>query len=94
MARISKQQLVKLQTKYKTDDAIGKLFGITRQAVFQLRSKYGIIPVPDKYQTRNVEILHLYHSGVSGTKLAKKFRISVSQTYRIIRGETGTSRKP
>jgi len=94
MARISKQQLIKLQAKYKTDDAIGKLFRITRQAVFQLRLKYGIVPVADKYQSRNAEILKAYQSGIPGTKLAKKFKISMSQTYRIIRGETGTSRKP
>jgi hypothetical protein len=88
MARISKQQLIKLQAKYKTDDAIGNLFGITRQAVHQLRNKYGICPLEDKHCERNQEIIRAYKAGLPGTKLAKKFRMSVSQVYRIIRGET------
>ena len=87
MARISKQQLVKLQAKYKTDDAIGNLFGITRQAVHQLRNKYGIVPVGDKHEDRNNEIAKAYKTGMPGTTLAKKFKISVSQAYRIIRGD-------
>jgi DNA invertase Pin-like site-specific DNA recombinase len=87
MARISKQQLAKLQAKYKTDDAIGSLFGITRQAVHQLRIRYGIGPVADKHEDRNNEIAGAYKSGMPGTKLAKKFKISVSQAYRIIRGD-------
>jgi DNA invertase Pin-like site-specific DNA recombinase len=91
MARISKQQLIKLQAKYKTDDAIGNLFGITRQAVHQLRNKYGITPLEDKHSERNQEIVRTYKAGMPGTKLAKKFKMSVSQAYRIIRGETSRS---
>jgi DNA invertase Pin-like site-specific DNA recombinase len=91
MARISKQQLIKLQAKYKTDDAIGNLFGITRQAVHQLRNKYGICPLEDKHCERNQEISRAYKAGMPGTKLANKFRMSVSQVYRIIRGETPRS---
>jgi hypothetical protein len=84
MARISKGQLEKLQKKYKTDAAIGKLFGISRQAVHQLRTGYNIDPVADKHRGRNEEMLRHYKAGMSGTKIAKKFRLSVSQTYRII----------
>jgi hypothetical protein len=87
MARISKQQLIKLQVKYKTDDAVGKLFGITKQAVHQLRNKYGIAPVTDKHEDRNNEIVAAYAAGIAGTRLARKFKISVSQAYRIIRGD-------
>jgi hypothetical protein len=98
MARISKQQLIKLQAKYKTDDAIGRLFGITKQAVHQLRNKYGIMPVADKHEDRNREITKAYTAGMAGTKLAKKFKLSISQAYRIIRGDTPRSgvvkRKP
>jgi hypothetical protein len=87
MARIGKQQLVKLQAKFKTDDAIGALFGISRQAVHQLRNRYGIMPVKDKHEDRNNEIDKAYKTGMPGTTLAKKFKISVSQAYRIIRGD-------
>ena len=84
MARISKGQMEKLQKKYKTDEAIGKLFGISRQAVHQLRTKYGIAPVAEKHAERNNEIIKMYQQGVSGTRLAKKFKLSISQAYRVI----------
>jgi hypothetical protein len=84
MARISKSQLEKLQKKYKTDESVGKLFNISRQAVHQLRNKYGIAPVGDKHRERNEEVRRLYGQGTSGIALARKFGLSVSQTYRII----------
>ncbi len=84
MAKISKSQLEKLQKKYKTDDAIGKLFGVTRQAIHQLRTKYGIPPVADKNKDRNQEIIQLYTEGMAGTQIARKHKISISQAYRII----------
>ena len=93
MARISKQQLMKLQAKYKTDDAIGNLFGITRQAVHQIRNKYKIGPLRNKHADRNVELAKAYRAGTPGTKLARKFKMSVSQVYRIIRGGTRKRRR-
>jgi len=89
MARISKSQLERLQKKYQTDDAIGKLFGITRQAVHQLRIKYGIDPVEDKNKSRNSDIVKQYDNGAAGTKLADKYKLSISQTYRIINETRG-----
>ena len=84
MARISKNQLIKLQKKYKTDESIGKLYGITRQAVHQLRTRYGIVPVPDKHEERNAEIAGLYQGNISGAKLSRKYDLSISQIYRIL----------
>ena len=84
MARISKAQLIKLQKKTKTDASIGKQFGITRQAVHQLRKKYGIDSSIVDNPIRNSKIVKMYQSGTSGTALAKKFNLSVSQTYRVI----------
>lgn len=89
MAKISKSQLEKLQKKYKTDDAIGKLFGITRQAVHQLRTKYSIPPILEKNKERDSEIVKSYNNGVPGTTLAKKYDLSISQTYRIINESKG-----
>jgi peroxiredoxin len=95
MAKISKSQLEKLQKKYKTDDAIGKLFGITRQAVHQLRTKYEIPPMLEKNKDRDDEIAEQYNSGVPGTTLAKKYKLSISQTYRIINESKGiVAKKP
>ncbi len=87
MARISKDQLIKLQKKYKTDTAIGELYGISRQAVHQLRTKYGIAPVEDKTSDRDKEVIRLYTSGVPGTRIARKMKLSPSQTYRILRAQ-------
>jgi hypothetical protein len=84
MARISKTELIKLQKKLKTDEAIGKKFGVTRQAVHQLRKKYKIDSVIAKNDERNARIVKAYKSGASGTVLSKKFDLSVSQTYRVI----------
>lgn len=39
MSKISKQELIKLQITLVTDEAIGEKFGITRQAVHQMRKK-------------------------------------------------------
>jgi DNA invertase Pin-like site-specific DNA recombinase len=89
MARISKTQLERLQKKYKTDEAIGNLFGISRQAVHQLRVRYGLVPVRSKYGDRNEQIIDLYNKGVPGTKLARKFKISPTQVYRIINKHKG-----
>jgi len=84
MARITKSELIKLQKKFKTDARIGEEFDITRQAVHQLRKKYGIESVIAKNDERNQKIVKAYESGSSGTALSKKFDLSVSQTYRII----------
>jgi len=87
MAKISKNQLIKLQNKYITDQAIGKLFGITRQAVHQLRNKYDIAAIEEKHASRNSDIVKAFNKGIPTVKIAQKFKISVSQTYRIIRDE-------
>jgi DNA-directed RNA polymerase specialized sigma subunit len=84
MARISKQELIRLQRILKTDDTIGEKFGITRQAVHQLRVKYGIASRLVKNKERNARIIALYKSGKSGTSIAKKMGLSAPQTYRII----------
>ncbi len=65
MARISKEQLEKLQKNYKTDEAIGPIPGISRQAVHWLRTRYGIAPVRDKHKVRDNEILRYYREGLS-----------------------------
>jgi DNA invertase Pin-like site-specific DNA recombinase len=84
MARISKAQLIKLQKKFRTDAKIGEMYGITRQAVHQLRKKYGIDSSIADNPERNAKIVKQYKGGTSGTTLAKKFKLSVSQTYRVI----------
>jgi hypothetical protein len=85
MARIGKNQLISLQKKYKTDEAIAKLYGLSRQAIHQLRKKYSIDTIPDKHNERNSQILTLYNNGVSVIKLSKKYSLSITHVYRIIK---------
>jgi Mor family transcriptional regulator len=92
MPRLSKAELIKLQKKLTTDDAIGKKFGVTRQAIFQIRKQYGIVSNYVKHPARNAKIVALYKKGTAGTALAKKFDLSESHTYKII-NEAGALRK-
>jgi DNA invertase Pin-like site-specific DNA recombinase len=84
MPKLSKNQLITLQKKLGTDEAIGKKFRVTRQAIHQLRKKYGIVSGYAKNPERNATLVSLYKKGKPGTALAKKFGLSVSQAYRII----------
>ena len=92
MARISKSELIKLQKQLVTDEAIGKKFKVTRQAIHQLRKKYGIPSSLVGNPERNEKVVALYKKGASGTDIAKKFDMSVSQAYRII-NDAGALRK-
>lgn len=93
MARISKSELIRLQKKFKTDARIGEEFGITRQAVHQLRKKYGIESRTAGNPERNKDMVALRESGHSVEAIAKKFKLSIPQTYRILK-ETANAMKP
>jgi DNA invertase Pin-like site-specific DNA recombinase len=84
MAVASKTELVKLQKSLGTDEAIAKKLKVTRQAIHQLRQKYGIESRYAKNPKRNQEMVSLFKAGKTGTEIAKKFGVSVSQTYRLI----------
>ncbi len=92
MALMSKTELVKLQKSLGTDEKIAKKFKVTRQAIHQLRQKYGIESRYAKNPKRNKEMLSLFKAGKTGTEIAKKFGMSVSQTYRSI-GEARGKKK-
>ena len=86
MARISKIEIIRLQkTKGATDHEIGAYFHVTRQAVHQLRKKYGIPVVEGRHDKRNEHIYHHYLNGVEVEKIAEACNISVSQAYRAIK---------
>lgn len=92
--RISRDQFVRLQKRYHTDQAIARLFGITRQAVHQLRNRYALDPVMDRHRRRNDDIARLYREGLSGERIARRYRISVSQVFRILRAASVELRNP
>ena len=85
MARISKNDLLRLQKKFHTDARIGEEFGITRQAVHQLRKKYNIESRTAGNPDRNKEMVALRTAGKTVEAIAKKFKLSIPQTYRILK---------
>lgn len=93
MPKMSKAQFVKLQKAHKTDAAIGEALGVTRQAVHQLRKKLGVESSSADNSGRNTAIVQAYGSGMSGTAIAKKFGLSISQTYRVINASKGKAKK-
>ncbi|MCL2220280.1 MAG: hypothetical protein FWC23_09100 [Chitinispirillia bacterium] len=93
MPKISKAQFVKLQKAHKTDAAIGEALGVTRQAVHQLRKKLGIASSVADTSNRNAAIGEAYAAGMSGTAIAKKFGLSISQAYRVINAAKDKSRR-
>lgn len=93
MARVGRNQLIKLHKKYKTDEAIAKLYGLSRQAIHQIRKRHRIPPVSDKHSERNEQIISLHKNGMSVIKLAKKFKLSITHTYRIVKGDMHTLKK-
>lgn len=85
MAKVTKDQLIQLQKTLKTDAAIGHKFGITRQAIHQLRVKYGLDYNRKKNKERDEKVLAMFKSGKTGFDIAPKMDLSVSQVYRIIK---------
>ena len=82
---LTKPQLISLQRKFKTDRAIGDQYGVTRQAVHQLRKKYGIPSSTGKNSERNVQIMGARKRGCSVEVIAKNFKLSVPRVYSILR---------
>ncbi len=89
MAFASKTELVGLQKKLGTDEAIAKKFKVTRQAVHQLRTKHGIPSLLVKNPERNDKIVSMYKAGKTGTEIAEKIGLSMGQVYRVIAQGTG-----
>lgn len=79
----SKEKLLKLQKRYKTDKAIGDSYGVSRQAVYRWRLRHGIRSLRELTEARNYLIKKDRKSGISIAKLVKKYKLSVSHIYRV-----------
>jgi hypothetical protein len=80
-----KEHLLNLQRKHKTDAAIGKAFGITRQAVYLWRLKHGIKSLRESTEERNYQIKKDFKEGLSVYKLVKKYKLSLSHIKRLLK---------
>ena len=83
-SRLDVEKVKQMQQTHGTDARIGQHFGITRQAVYHFRKKHGIPFNKDKNLARDTKIRKKYEAGVPGTRIASEFKLSISQTYRII----------
>lgn len=91
MASMSREQLLQLQKKYGSDQSIATRVGVTRQAIYKLRKQYEISAIQDHHDRRNREIVHLHEAGIAPMKLAVRFKLSLTQIYRIIHPQSATS---
>lgn len=83
--RISKPDLIKLQTLLITDGAIGGKLGLSTAAVQKIRKKYGVPAKLIDNATRNNGIVSLYKKGMPGTAVAKQVSLSIPMVYKILR---------
>jgi hypothetical protein len=79
----TQEQLLSLQKKLKTDQAIGECFGVSRQVVFLWRKKYGIRSLRELIEARNYQIQKLYQAGLTNFELVNKFKLSLTTICRI-----------
>jgi hypothetical protein len=91
--KVTKSRLSKLRRNLKTDARIGRELGVSRQSVHQLRKKMGISTAASERRERDAEIAAAYIAGETGIAIAKKFGVSVSQTYRIINAANGKAKR-
>jgi len=82
---ISKAELKSMQKMFKTDAAIGAKFGVTRQAICQLRQKYGITAMENKNRNRDRDILAMHKRKVKVSQIAENFGLSPSRVYSVLR---------
>lgn len=86
LPKITKAELVKSYKEKATDQMIADSIGVTRQAVHQMRMKYGIPKVSGRYDARDKEILKQFKKGDHVNNIAANHGgLSVSQVYRIVK---------
>jgi len=91
--KVTKGQLFKLQKTHKTDTRIAEALGVSRQSVHQLRKRLGVGAVSHEKPSRDAEIAAAYIAGETGIAIAKRFGMSISQTYRIINAANGKAKR-
>lgn len=82
--KLTRKELAQFVTSGWTDTRIGLRYGVSRQAVAQMRWKCQIPSNLKKLEKRNREIIALYESGTTGPGIQKIYKLSLSQIYRIL----------
>jgi len=84
MTCLTKKELQRFVESDNADQAIGDAYIVTRQAIQQLRKKWDIVARISKNPARNEKMRAMRAKGVSGARIAEKFGLATSHTYRIL----------
>ena len=68
-----------------TDDAIGRLFGASRQAVYQLRKRIGLKNVKGRFARRDRAIIRMRKEKRTIKEISEKYNLSESRTWTILK---------
>jgi Zn-dependent peptidase ImmA (M78 family) len=79
---MDKQTLLRLQDQFRTDEAIGKHLGVSKQAVEANRRRLGI-PKKEKYPEFKKIVLD-HSNGIKPRILAKKYGVPVEAIYKMV----------
>ena len=66
------------------DSSVAKQFGVTRQAVYHIRKKFGIQSVKNDFKKK--KIIELHGKGLGVTKIVQTTGMSQSYIYKVING--------
>jgi DNA invertase Pin-like site-specific DNA recombinase len=85
LSKLTKDQLIMLIASFGSDAAIARQLKCTRQMVHHLKKSLGIESSIKKKKSRNERILLDHQREMSGIDISNKYKISTSQSYRIIK---------
>ena len=92
LSKMEKSQ-IEFLLRDNNDPAVAKQFGVTRQAVYAIRKKFGIASSRRSSNTRKNTILTMRREGVPIATIASSLHMSQSYVYKVLRQETnGKSR--
>lgn len=84
LSKMEKSQ-VEFLLRDNNDSSVAKQFGVTRQAVYAIRRKFGIPSSRYKAPARRARILDMRRDGATVPKIATVLGMSQSYVYKVLR---------
>lgn len=84
LSKMGKNQ-IEFLLKDNNDPTVAKQFGITRQAVYNIRKKFGIPSSKSKASDKKQRIIELRNEGLSVTKVSSVCNVSQSYVYKVLK---------
>lgn len=81
----TKAKLQQLQKQYGADSNIAEAMGVSSRTVLNWRRQRGVPSIYFKNEIRNIDIKKKNAKGWSVQRICRKFGLSASQVYRILR---------